>query len=98
MIVFVSEISLPFFHLCKSLIRNKSCSCILAYRVVFVFSVCKGAKADVVFLIDGSWSIGDDSFSKVVQFVFSVVGAFDVISPSGMQVLQLVCDFEKSKM
>uniref|UniRef100_A0A672NXH6 Collagen type XII alpha 1 chain n=1 Tax=Sinocyclocheilus grahami TaxID=75366 RepID=A0A672NXH6_SINGR len=48
--------------------------------------VCKGAKADVVFLIDGSWSIGDDSFSKVVQFVFSVVGAFDVIGPSGMQV------------
>uniref|UniRef100_A0A673I296 Collagen alpha-1(XII) chain n=1 Tax=Sinocyclocheilus rhinocerous TaxID=307959 RepID=A0A673I296_9TELE len=48
--------------------------------------VCKGAKADVVFLIDGSWSIGDDSFSKVIQFVFSVVGAFDVIGPSGMQV------------
>uniref|UniRef100_A0A671LJT0 Collagen alpha-1(XII) chain n=1 Tax=Sinocyclocheilus anshuiensis TaxID=1608454 RepID=A0A671LJT0_9TELE len=48
--------------------------------------VCKGAKADVVFLIDGSWSIGDDSFSKVVQFVFSVVGAFDAIGPSGMQV------------
>uniref|UniRef100_A0A672P1N8 Collagen alpha-1(XII) chain n=1 Tax=Sinocyclocheilus grahami TaxID=75366 RepID=A0A672P1N8_SINGR len=50
------------------------------------WAVCKGAKADVVFLIDGSWSIGDDSFSKVVQFVFSVVGAFDVIGPSGMQV------------
>uniref|UniRef100_A0A8C1VGQ8 Collagen alpha-1(XII) chain n=1 Tax=Cyprinus carpio TaxID=7962 RepID=A0A8C1VGQ8_CYPCA len=48
--------------------------------------VCKGAKADVVFLIDGSWSIGDDSFSKVIQFVFSVTGAFDVIGPSGMQV------------
>uniref|UniRef100_A0A672SCB3 Collagen type XII alpha 1 chain n=1 Tax=Sinocyclocheilus grahami TaxID=75366 RepID=A0A672SCB3_SINGR len=48
--------------------------------------VCKGAKADVVFLIDGSWSIGDDSFSKVIQFVYSVVGAFDVIGPSGMQV------------
>ncbi|XP_051954309.1 collagen alpha-1(XII) chain isoform X2 [Xyrauchen texanus] len=50
------------------------------------WAVCKGAKADVVFLIDGSWSIGDDSFSKVIQFVFSVVGAFDVIGPSGMQV------------
>uniref|UniRef100_A0A671LJ60 Collagen alpha-1(XII) chain n=1 Tax=Sinocyclocheilus anshuiensis TaxID=1608454 RepID=A0A671LJ60_9TELE len=50
------------------------------------WAVCKGAKADVVFLIDGSWSIGDDSFSKVVQFVFSVVGAFDAIGPSGMQV------------
>ncbi|KAM9435215.1 collagen alpha-1(XII) chain isoform 2-T2 [Clarias gariepinus] len=50
------------------------------------WAVCKGAKADVVFLIDGSWSIGEDSFHKVRQFVFSIMGAFDVISPSGMQV------------
>uniref|UniRef100_A0A7N5ZTQ2 Collagen alpha-1(XII) chain n=1 Tax=Anabas testudineus TaxID=64144 RepID=A0A7N5ZTQ2_ANATE len=48
--------------------------------------VCRGAKADLVFLIDGSWSIGDDSFHKVLQFVTSMTGAFDVISPSGMQV------------
>ncbi|XP_060918564.1 collagen alpha-1(XII) chain isoform X1 [Labrus mixtus] len=48
--------------------------------------VCKGAKADLVFLIDGSWSIGDDSFHKVIQFVKSMTGAFDVISPKGMQV------------
>uniref|UniRef100_A0A7N8WLF5 Collagen, type XII, alpha 1a n=1 Tax=Mastacembelus armatus TaxID=205130 RepID=A0A7N8WLF5_9TELE len=48
--------------------------------------VCRGAKADLVFLIDGSWSIGDDSFHKVIQFVTSMTGAFDVISPSGMQV------------
>lgn len=49
-------------------------------------AVCRGAKADLVFLIDGSWSIGDDSFSKVIQFVTSMTGAFDVISPKGMQV------------
>ncbi|KAL7379726.1 hypothetical protein ABVT39_004851 [Epinephelus coioides] len=48
--------------------------------------VCKGAKADLVFLIDGSWSIGDESFIKVIQFVKSMTGAFDVISPKGMQV------------
>lgn len=48
--------------------------------------VCKGAKADLVFLIDGSWSIGDESFVKVIQFVTSMTGAFDVISPGGMQV------------
>ncbi|XP_029348933.1 collagen alpha-1(XII) chain isoform X1 [Echeneis naucrates] len=48
--------------------------------------VCKGAKADLVFLIDGSWSIGDESFNKVIQFVTSMTGAFDVISPKGMQV------------
>lgn len=49
-------------------------------------AVCKGAKADLVFLIDGSWSIGDESFSKVIQFVFSMIGSFDVISHEGMQV------------
>ncbi|XP_072221652.1 collagen alpha-1(XII) chain isoform X2 [Leuresthes tenuis] len=48
--------------------------------------VCKGAKADLVFLIDGSWSIGDESFNKVIQFVTSMTAAFDIISPSGMQV------------
>ncbi|XP_047466383.1 collagen alpha-1(XII) chain isoform X2 [Mugil cephalus] len=48
--------------------------------------VCKGAKADLVFLIDGSWSIGDESFHKVLQFATSMTAAFDVISPKGMQV------------
>lgn len=52
----------------------------------FLASVCRGAKADVVFLIDGSWSIGEDSFTKVVHFVYGMIGAFDVIGPSGMQV------------
>ncbi|KAM9355371.1 collagen alpha-1(XII) chain [Pholidichthys leucotaenia] len=50
------------------------------------WAVCKGAKADVVFLIDGSWSIGEESFTKVVHFVSGVIGAFDVIGLSGMQV------------
>ncbi|KAJ8392978.1 hypothetical protein AAFF_G00068820 [Aldrovandia affinis] len=50
------------------------------------WEVCKGAKADLVFLIDGSWSIGDDNFNKVLQFVFNTIGAFDEVSPTGMQV------------
>ncbi|XP_061563452.1 collagen alpha-1(XII) chain-like [Cololabis saira] len=50
------------------------------------WAVCKGAKADVVFVIDGSWSIGEESFMKVVHFVSTVVGAFDVVGPSGMQI------------
>ncbi|XP_061479123.1 collagen alpha-1(XII) chain isoform X1 [Rhineura floridana] len=48
--------------------------------------VCKGAKADIVFLTDASWSIGDDNFNKVVKFVFNTVGAFDLINPAGIQV------------
>lgn len=40
----------------------------------------------MVFLIDGSWSIGEESFTKVLLFVSSVIGAFDIVGPSGMQV------------
>uniref|UniRef100_A0A672RGH6 Collagen type XII alpha 1 chain n=1 Tax=Sinocyclocheilus grahami TaxID=75366 RepID=A0A672RGH6_SINGR len=58
----------------------------LLITLCFVMPVCKGAKADLVFLIDGSWSIGDDSFIKVRQFLFSMIGAFDVINRDGMQV------------
>ncbi|CAB1444967.1 unnamed protein product [Pleuronectes platessa] len=50
------------------------------------WAVCKGAKADVVFLIDGSWSIGEESFTKVRHFISDMIGAFDVVGPSGMQV------------
>ncbi|XP_034384020.1 collagen alpha-1(XII) chain-like [Cyclopterus lumpus] len=50
------------------------------------WAICKGAKADVVFLIDGSWSIGEESFTKVVHFVSGMIAAFDVVGPSGMQV------------
>lgn len=49
-------------------------------------SVCKGAKADIVFLTDASWSIGDDNYRKVVKFVFNTIGAFDLINPAGIQV------------
>ncbi|KAM3928301.1 collagen alpha-1(XIV) chain isoform 2-T2 [Leptodactylus fuscus] len=48
--------------------------------------VCKSARADLVFLIDGSWSIGDDNFHKVTQFLYSTAGAFDEIGPDGTQV------------
>ncbi|XP_061650641.1 collagen alpha-1(XII) chain isoform X2 [Phyllopteryx taeniolatus] len=58
----------------------------LPATVPSALDVCRGAKADLVFLIDGSWSIGDESFNKVIQFVTSMTGAFDVISPKGMQV------------
>ncbi|XP_068603529.1 collagen alpha-1(XIV) chain-like [Brachionichthys hirsutus] len=48
--------------------------------------VCKAAKADLVFLVDGSWSIGDDNFLKIVHFLYSATGALDRIGPDGTQV------------
>ncbi|XP_075271744.1 collagen alpha-1(XIV) chain isoform X5 [Opisthocomus hoazin] len=48
--------------------------------------VCKAAKADLAFLVDGSWSIGDENFNKIISFLYSTVGALDKIGPDGTQV------------
>ncbi|XP_045078029.1 collagen alpha-1(XIV) chain-like [Coregonus clupeaformis] len=48
--------------------------------------VCKAAKADLAFLVDGSWSIGDDSFLKIIRFLYSTTGALNTIGPDGTQV------------
>ncbi|KAJ8268333.1 hypothetical protein COCON_G00135050 [Conger conger] len=48
--------------------------------------VCKAAKADLVFLVDGSWSIGDENFHKIIRFLYSTTGALDQIGPDGTQV------------
>ncbi|XP_037836071.1 collagen alpha-1(XIV) chain isoform X2 [Kryptolebias marmoratus] len=48
--------------------------------------VCKEAKADLVFLVDGSWSIGDDNFMKIIRFLYSTMGSLDLIGPDGTQV------------
>ncbi|KPP78684.1 collagen alpha-1(XIV) chain-like [Scleropages formosus] len=48
--------------------------------------VCKDAKADLVFLVDGSWSIGDDNFHKIIRFLYSTTGALDKIGSDGTQV------------
>uniref|UniRef100_A0AAY4DX04 Collagen, type XIV, alpha 1b n=1 Tax=Denticeps clupeoides TaxID=299321 RepID=A0AAY4DX04_9TELE len=48
--------------------------------------VCKAAKADLVFLVDGSWSIGDDNFHKIIRFLHSTAGALDRIGTDGTQV------------
>ena len=48
--------------------------------------MCRAAKADLVFLVDGSWSIGDDNFQKIISFLYSTAGALDGIGPAGTQV------------
>uniref|UniRef100_A0A8K9Y1E4 Collagen, type XIV, alpha 1b n=1 Tax=Oncorhynchus mykiss TaxID=8022 RepID=A0A8K9Y1E4_ONCMY len=48
--------------------------------------ICKAAKADLAFLVDGSWSIGDDNFLKIIRFLHSTTGALDIIGPDGTQV------------
>uniref|UniRef100_A0A8C4N019 Collagen type XIV alpha 1 chain n=1 Tax=Equus asinus asinus TaxID=83772 RepID=A0A8C4N019_EQUAS len=48
--------------------------------------VCKAAKADLVFMVDGSWSIGDENFNKIINFLYSTVGALNKIGADGTQV------------
>ncbi|KAM7420454.1 hypothetical protein PAMA_014937 [Pampus argenteus] len=49
-------------------------------------TLCKEAKADLAFLVDGSWSIGDDNFLKITRFLYSTMGSLDLIGPDGTQV------------
>ncbi|XP_051948609.1 collagen alpha-1(XIV) chain [Xyrauchen texanus] len=48
--------------------------------------VCRAAKADLVFVVDGSWSIGDANFQKIIRFLYNTAGALDRIGPDGTQV------------
>lgn len=45
--------------------------------------MCKAAKADLVFMVDGSWSIGDENFNKIINFLYSTVGALNKIGADG---------------
>lgn len=51
-----------------------------------VLSVCGKTKADIVFLVDESSSIGANNFIKMKEFIFRVVTYFPVIGPQGTQV------------
>uniref|UniRef100_A0A4W5PW64 Collagen type XIV alpha 1 chain n=1 Tax=Hucho hucho TaxID=62062 RepID=A0A4W5PW64_9TELE len=56
------------------------------FSLLLSLSLCKAAKADLAFLVDGSWSIGDESFLKIIRFLYSTTGALDTIGPDGTQV------------
>ncbi|KAF3705128.1 Collagen alpha-1(VII) chain Long-chain collagen [Channa argus] len=48
--------------------------------------VCGKAKADIVFLVDESSSIGANNFIKVKDFIFRVATYFPVFGPRGTQI------------
>ncbi|XP_055509355.1 LOW QUALITY PROTEIN: collagen alpha-1(VII) chain-like [Leucoraja erinacea] len=48
--------------------------------------VCNKAKADIVFLVDESWSIGQNNFNKIRDFLFRIISYFPKIGPAGNQV------------
>lgn len=55
-------------------------------KCVFVLSVCGKTKADIVFLVDESSSIGANNFIKMKDFMFRVATYFPSIGPQGTQV------------
>ncbi|TST22568.1 Leucine-rich repeat and guanylate kinase domain-containing protein [Bagarius yarrelli] len=48
--------------------------------------VCGRVKADIVFLVDESWSIGSHNFGKLKDFLFRIVTYFPVIGQQGTQI------------
>ncbi|GCB61642.1 hypothetical protein scyTo_0007085 [Scyliorhinus torazame] len=54
--------------------------------VVSAQTLCGRAKADIVFLVDESWSIGQDNFKKIRDFLFRIVSYIPKIGPAGSQV------------
>ncbi|XP_069813976.1 collagen alpha-1(VII) chain-like [Dendropsophus ebraccatus] len=54
--------------------------------VVFSEPVCAKLKADIVFLVDESSSIGPSNFNKVKDFLYRIVSYFPRIGPQGTQI------------
>lgn len=52
----------------------------------FCSSVCGKTKADIVFLVDESSSIGANNFMRIKDFMFRVATYFPVIGSEGTQV------------
>ncbi|XP_078138366.1 uncharacterized protein col7a1l [Centroberyx gerrardi] len=48
--------------------------------------VCGKTKADIVFLVDESSSIGANNFAKMKDFIFRVATYFPVVGPQGAQI------------
>lgn len=63
------------------------CGCYVLYNHSLLFSsssplLCAecsvGAVADLVFLVDGSWSVGRENFKFIRSFIGAMAGAFDI--------------------
>lgn len=55
---------------------------VLTDRPLFLLCLCPecsvSAIADLVFLVDGSWSVGRENFKHIRSFIGSLAGAFDI--------------------
>lgn len=51
---------------------------IYIYSITLLSECSVGAIADLVFLVDGSWSVGRENFKYIRNFISAVAGAFDI--------------------
>ncbi|XP_078275198.1 LOW QUALITY PROTEIN: collagen alpha-1(XIV) chain-like [Rhinoraja longicauda] len=51
-----------------------------------VLKDCRAVTANLMFIIDGSSSVGEENFKKIISFVYDSVSVFDQIGPVGIQV------------
>ncbi len=63
-----------------------STQCKPMWIVCIFLLVCGRVKADIVFLVDESWSIGTNNFGKLKDFLFRIVTYFPSIGPKGTKV------------
>ena len=58
--------------------------------VLCVLSACGKSKADIIFLVDESSSIGANNFMKMKDFIFRVTTYFPVVGPDATQVSEIL--------
>ncbi|XP_029471144.1 collagen alpha-1(VII) chain-like isoform X3 [Rhinatrema bivittatum] len=58
----------------------------LVSRATNVGPVCGRLKADIVFLVDESSSIGQSNFNKIKDFLYRIVSYFPKVGPEGTQI------------
>ena len=65
-------------HISNSSFANRVLKLLNPSILLFSFQGCKSTGADIVFVLDGSGSIGSSNFLKMKSFVKDVVTSFDV--------------------
>lgn len=53
-------------------------ACHLQKRIAYISECSVSAWTDLVFLVDGSWSVGRNNFKYILDFIAALVSAFDI--------------------
>ena len=69
-------------HFCNvslhSLVLDRFNSMSFKKRITYISECSVSAWTDLVFLVDGSWSVGRNNFKYILDFIAALVSAFDI--------------------